>query len=696
MKKNTRYSYRLITAAVATALAMPAVVSALEVQGGSFTDDWIKPDARISVKLDGQPGAQDGVPRFFIGSTDVTALFRHTQAGEYSYSGDSVPLPGGRGELIVYLDQGGPEWREIGRLPIQVLTAGGFEEAEFTPRLDLGVDAQLDEGHHGDAEAPRRSKYQDLNMNAGLATRHVRGDLSIQSSVNIVSSSNRERALRYGEKGEDAPKLDLSDYLLEVIKGDTHASVGHVSYGNNPLLLNGFGSRGISVQHRINERADVSISSMNGTSIVGYDNLLGLRSRDHNVSAATVGYEVIADRPGALRVEVMYMDASIESQTDFDAGEIPDAETSSGVGLRVLGSNESGSLRGDVSFARSDYDNPEDPALSGGDDIVAVDETTNDARAVEVSYDLLRDYQISESQSASLTATLRHERVDPLYKSLGAFANSDQLNNQINISGQIGDVGLQLAHIRNEDNLDDLDDILKTKTRTTSVNLSLPLASMFGDAMQSVGSMWPSMNYAGQRVHQFGANLPFGFDPSSHIPDQISTQHNASLNWNGERWNLGYSYDWSEQDNRQPGRAKADFETASHGISIGINPTDSLAFNVGLGRTRAVSREDSLTRFNDTASFGFDYRFSDRLSLNGNYSTSFDEDSDNNASSDSFSSQTQLNYSFDLPMGGRKVPAQFFLRHSIQRNVSLDNIFNFNTDAQTWAITSGISISVFQ
>ncbi|GAB4350762.1 MAG: hypothetical protein Kow006_13900 [Gammaproteobacteria bacterium] len=666
----------------------------LQVRETSFSEgEWLPHDAAIRIAFSELPPAGPEALRFFIGVHDVSALFVASAPGEYTYQSRIKPLPSGESDLVIHRVVAAEQWEEVARLPIRVLTPAGFEQVRITPRLEINVKSQLDENAVGDAIPPERHTYTDETLSAGFDTSHSRSGLRIESNANIVGASFRQETLRFGELGSDAPKLDLSDYQVTVNSNDLSFSVGHVSYGNHPLLVSGVANRGVVVKKSLGGRGDVSLSSQSGSAITGYNNLLGLKESDHRINALTLGWDFSAARPGGLRVELSYLDASILPEPDFDTGEVVDAEESDGIGLRISGSSESGRLRGDLLVARSRFVNPEDPLLAQGDTLVPVEEEDESARMVEVVYDLIRDKELANGNFASLTAALRHERVDPLYRSVGAFVTPDQISNQFSLEAAVGSVAFQLRYRLAEDNVDDIPTILKTKTKNADVNLSLELSQLLGD---SGSSAWPSLSYAYGRSHQYGANQPPDFTDPSHIPDQVNSTHNLSLNWSFPSWDIGYTFSPSKQDNRQPGRENADFETTQHEITLGLRPTDTVSLNFGLGRTRQDNVEEMKINYSRSVNWGFDWRIGERWNLRGNYSVSREDDSLDNAESESYSADTQLSWSFELPgPSDRKLPGQLFIRHALEDNVSQDNIFLFSSAARTWTLSAGLNISFF-
>lgn len=669
-------------------------------QSTSFGDGWVEPGEQISFRLDQLPPGGAASVAVFIGNFDATALFYESAPGEFTYLAPQVPLPSGEQELVVYYIAEAQQWQEMGRAPLRVLTRSGFEQVEVAPQIETSLDMQNDSEVSGDAFPPERSTYNDLNLRAGLSTRHQRGDTVISSRFAVVGSSFRGSALRFGTEGDEAPKIDLSDYLVDVQVDRTRAQLGHVSYGNNPLLLSGLANRGVVIEHRFNPRFDASFSSQSGVGIVGYENISGLTEETSRINAATVGVEMMPDTPGRLRTEVSYVTAKVPALSNFGVGQVPVAEESDGYGVRLIATNASRRLRGDFAYARSSYTNPTDRSLEfDGTDIVDVEETTNNAYSGRVEYDILSGYALSEQRFVNLTGFVSHEEVEPQYKTLAAFPNSDRRQTLVGFNGQIGNIGLQVQFGEARDNLDDIPTILTTKTRNQELSLAGPLQSFLGmDEAQS--AWWPSFSFAAQRVHQFADNRPpaaeSDFDSDSHLPDQVSKASSTALSWSFERWSLGYQFAYSLQDNRQQGRERSDFRNRDHSVNASFRVTDRLTLGARVGRSENDDREFGITREADTYGATVDWLLTDRLSLSGSYDDNRNSDDIGQASSNSDNLSAQLAYRFELPgPNGRKLPAQAFVRYARQASDSSDNVFGFNTSAETWAVNSGISLSFY-
>ena len=684
--------------ALCAGLLIPSVSYGLSVKETNLKQDaWLSTRDSIKITIDKQVGHSEGELRFLLNKSDLTALFNQRQPRVFEYDSSVFPLPTGTAELTVYLVDLQGQWQEIGRFPVQVKTPVGFKESLVKGTVNLNIKSELDNNYAGDAVAPTRQKETDLTTQISMNSSSSNDDFQIQTNFNLLGVSRREEALRFGEKGDEAEKLDLSDYLLQV-GNERHAfSLGHISYGSNRYLVDAMGSRGLTYRGQFGDKKafDFSVASMNGTSIVGYNNFTGLSNNDHHVSAAILGYEFIDERPGGLRAELMYMDASIQSLNNFDAGEIPDAEASQGLGLRLTGATETDRLRGELTWAQSNYFNPQDPSLAQGTDIVEVTERKDAARYAELFYEPYRSEPDKQGRVYSIGATISHEHVDPLYKSLGAFASADTQTNQATLAFQLGLVNLQLSTMQREDNVDDISTILKTKTDTDSASLSVPLKSLLSDA-EKPNNWLPDFQFQYNQTHQYGANLPPTFDPDSHVPDQLNTSLTYSLVWSMQSFSVKYDYSESEQDNRQPGRAAADFRNKRNGLNLNYNITETFDMTVGVTKVEAFDNENNLTTFDDNYTLGFNWRMTDKLGLSANYSEADGSDSQLNTERTGVTGQAQLNWQFEMPgISGRKTPGQFFISYAMQDNRNIDNVFNVQNDAKSWTINTGLNISLF-
>ena len=598
-------------------LAMPIVASAnIEITTPSSETQWYDAKGTIAFKV--APDNQTILNKYsiFLNRTDVTALFDEINPGEFRRINNNIPLPAGEQELIVYIIKSNQQWLEIGRTTLNVRTVIGLEQVETSSRLTITNKSQWDEEHSGDASPPERHEYHDVTTEGGFNINATRGKFAMNIDANIIGASHRPEALRYEQRGEDAPKLDLADYLAEFQYGDAKLAMGHINSGSNPLLLSDFATRGLKANMQINPVFDLTVSAQNGTEIVGYNRIFGIKENEHQVNSATIGAELNPSSPGSLRAEISYLDASIQAEPGFDTGEVPEAEKSDGYGLRITSNIYDGRIRTDLSYARSNYTNPSDPFLDFEEDIIEVEETTNSAHRVDFAADLI-NVTLSNEKMVTLTAQYVREHIDPEYKTLGAFPNSDQLTDTYLLNGTLGSLSLSLSHDINEDNLDNIATVLKTRTRTTTTAIEIPLQDLINT--HSPTQYWPSLSLSHEYTHQKAANKPIedlsGFNSASHLPDQITDNKTISLSWSLEKFDFSYAHSRSFQDNRQNGRELADFTTITKEANIAIRPLDTFDVSLTIGNAENRDRENNITQHNDTYDASVNWRLTPQFSL---------------------------------------------------------------------------------
>lgn len=647
-------------------------------------DDWVRADEPIALAV-GAGGSRLAV---FIGVTDVTDLFRRTADG-LVYRPELVPLPPGESEIAVYAVEDG--WREVGRLPLRVERKGGIRKVGAAPRLDLESSALLD-----DDAGREETGFGSVSGQFDLGIDVERTGTSLGARVNVVGVTEVEQALRFAVDGERAPKADLSSYRLAFTRGAGSLEIGHLVFGDSRHLISGFASRGIKLQTPIGGGLDVGLAAVNGTSIVGWDNLLGVSRSDHRVFAGSLGIDLLPAPSRELRLEATALDASVLPLAGFNQGVISDAETSDGWSLRLVGQTADGRLRVDGSFSESTFTNPADPLLSLGEDLVPVEEETRSARYLDLDLRLIENAGLGGRHTADLGLAVRHERVEPLYRTAGSYAQADVERNAVDLSGRLGPVSATLSASRAEDNLDDVPSILTTRTDRRGLNLSLPLADLIGD--QEGATAWaPSVIYSLDRTHQRGIDLPVnsGFD-ESHVPDQVSLSQNLGLAWSWHRWNLGYALGLSDQDNRQTGREEADFSAVTHGVSVGILAHRLLDLRLDWAAESATSEERNEVETTQRYGLSVSSPITRWLALSCGLSQTVGDFDPGLRESESTSVDLQASLRLERASDhGHGARSQLFLRYAYQRSVLRDPAFALDEATRFWSLTSGVNLSFF-
>lgn len=679
----------------------------------------------LVLRLNRPLAATEGRLAVFIGSTDISALFT-TAPNRLSYVPKSLPLPAGENPMTIYLVSPADEWKELGQFTLRVSgnTAGattdastsenttarrfGFDKFAVDPSVTLGIVAQPREAHFPASNRPERPTYTDVTLQGTLQTNLARGPFNADTNFDVVGTSFRGQALRFDTLGNAAPNIDLSSYLMQFQFKQAKVTLGHVSFGSNRFLMDSFSSRGITLTVPITKRWDVAVAAMNGSSIVGWSNFFGLAQRKHQHVSGTIGYEFLPERRGGLRLEATVLGGSLQPISNFNQGNITDAEQSKGFGFRLLASNKSQRLRADAGFARSRFNNPNDPTLTQGLTVAPALAATRNAHYVEVGYDVLRDWKLTENKKANLTVNVRHERVAPLFRSVAADAQANKFQHQVEMVGSIGEFTLTVSNFRFHDNLDNLPSVLKALTRRQNLIFGAPLASL--SRKPDKPSWWlPTLSYSFDRTHQFANVLPSNADfKLAQLPNQISTNHSFSTEWLTDRWSFAYRYNESFQNNRAEGQALPVPSTLGNvvqGVTLSLKVSRSLDLNFELSRETLQSldgnankdkeRNDRTLRYGG----GLNWRITQSSALVVNlFDTLGRSIGDLSLSSNArnIGYDAQWSYNFARESGRlRKVKAQFYLRYANQYARSLDFLFGINSLTRSQTLNTGLNFTFF-
>jgi hypothetical protein len=335
---------------------------------------------------------------------------------------------------------------------------------------------------------------------------------------------------------------------------------------------------------------------------------------------------------------------------------------------------------------------------------VPVRATTRSARYLDAGYDLLKDFALTPTRKATLTLSLRHERVDPLYRSVAApQLQADRQQDQVELTGAIGEVAANLSHTRFGDNLADIPSILKTLTRRDAFSAGAPLAAFFSREPAGHSPLWPRVAYTYDCVHQFAPAPPIngGFIDPSTIPDQVSRAQTMTAEWQAQSWRVTYRLSHSLQDNRQPGREAADLLNLIHGLTFGWNPWPVLELNFDLNHESAENRgarqTDRALRF----VFGANWKMTERATLIAHLSTlgarGFAEVARNNhARNTEFDLQWAWRFSVEQAQSRlKKVQTQLFMRYANRFASAQDGAFGVNTMTRLDTFNTGVSLVFF-
>jgi hypothetical protein len=565
----------------------------------------------------------------------------------------------------------------------------------FDTKLNVNIKSQLAESRSPDAGvSPRPTTFLDAAFTGELTALFPIGTGKFQGKVNLVGTTFQPEALRFNQLQERTPLVDLSAYTIDFTDGDNKVAIGNVCFGNNPLLVSNLCTRGVTANLKLNNFADLSIGHLSTTEIVGFDNILGIGEGKNNLTGATLGVQVANNTAGGVRLETTVMNGSRLPVANFNVGEVVDAETSDGIGFRVTAANDDGRWKADAGFARSTFTaGTNDPELTDGTNAISLQPVTKNAWYAETSYDILKDVKLDDKRNLSLSANIKLEQTDPQFGTLGASVNADRLQAQYGINATIAGASIQFQHTDSEDNIANLPNILKTRNKSDTFSLNVPLQSV----LQNNSSLLPTISYSYQTTAQNGsifAAINGGFDESSEIPNQLNNTQEIGLEWKfSDAFSFDYKFSNTFQDNRQLGRDNADFHNISHQFSVGWQPSQQLRFNLGYNFTNAQNIERQITRFTQSPTFGVSWEFVPDVTLAANYNFNNDSDSIGESLTRSNGLDLLLTWNFKTNTFGRENLGSVFLRYSGQSNLNSSSIDNINTDSTINTISTGVSLS---
>ncbi len=576
---------RLTVFLVAALLGAPAsaqdstTADSLRIAAGWEVARYQPYDAVLSFRLSRSLKPNEGRIAVIVGRADLPALLE-LNGGRARLPLRGERLPAGDLEVEAWFVAADGNWRELGRFPLKRLTRSGFEAMSTRPRLNVQSAGQLDARLPTGAPPPPRSAvYQDVTLEGGLDGTLRREGWNVSWQGNVTGASHAPARLRAGQLGPDAPAMDLASYNVRATRGALALAAGHVALGGNRLLASQFRSRGVTADVTLGRRVSIALGSSAGSELVGWRDPLGFSRPGHRVASATVGIEALPTRPGLLRLELTSLDGSLQPLPAFTQQAANDREQSRGFGAQLVAGDASQRVRLTIGMARSRFDNPPDPALAGDSSIVAVRTESRGAQFGEVAVDALRATKIG-SVPASLAFIVRHERTDPLYRSVAAFVQADRQQDGLEANGSAGVVQWQASASRARDNLDEVASLLITRTRNYALNAAVPIASLVG----APSAWWlPALTIGWQGTTQRGDTTPpnGGFRAAFQIPDQRTGNLAVGAAWQRAIWSATYRLSRSVVDNRQLERERSDFETLSQAVALGItNPRGSLALDL--------------------------------------------------------------------------------------------------------------------
>jgi len=645
----------------------------------------------IELTLDRPLGSNESLA-VLVSDTDVSALI--DVLGTRIRFHPSASLWRATESEVVVMIRRDTTWTELAKLPIKVRNRFGLDEGRLQPTADVSSAGQVKEGANQPLSSARAT-YQDVTLRLGSTTTLRRAPWQLELNANGLGVSNAEQRLQYGERGADALPVDLTDYKVALMRGGTGLYAGNVQRADHRQLLGGFASRGVGGVVQMGRVVALDAAVMNGTNAVGFSNMLGLERAEHRVAAAKLSMELLPRRPGALHMIVSGMDGSLLPRQNYNQSSVTDAEQSTGWGGQLDVAVPGNRVAFSGGLAQSRFRSPFDPLLAGDSAIVAVRPETRTARFGEMRVQLLQGRRILDSLTMDLSVTARHERIDPMYRAVGSSMQADMQSNGTDIAASVGTFTVALQRGQSRDNLANLASLLTSRTNTTGLTAALPLVSVFGNP----GDWYlPTVSYNRNGTHQYGEGLPTNGEFSdADVPDQLSVTQSAALDWSCGSHTLGYRWNGSNQDNRQPGRETADIDGSVHTVSIGAAPRDGISLTFELSRERQAFAETGDTQGLDRIGAIARWQIDAHTDVSGNVSRSTTAPNPNEAKRTNMELQIEASRAFSFfRVGDGQPTTRVFLRFA--RSLQSENplfVGAISSRSIRWTLNAGGSVRIF-
>jgi hypothetical protein len=656
----------------------------------------IAEDTPIRVTLSRPLRSDEGDLALVVGDMDVTAVSERT-GSSITYRPAALALPSGETEAVVYRRAAG-RWTEIRRFPMHVVQATGLAGLAANMSATLGNKGQIAEGHSGNGPLPDRRTFQDFVLNAGVHSSRERQGVTVTTQSNYIGVTRREEALRFGSRGRDAPMFDLSDYVVGLRSGNTSLSLGQVSFGSSRQLINGFGARGTTLTWSRGSTT-MSVGALNGSAQVGWSDPIGLERASNRLFGAQLGREIVASHPGVFRVDVTLLDGSKLPQTSFTQSAIVDAEQSAGGTVQVSAAVPSQRVRFVSGYSRSRFENPRrDNDLLGNLAVPRPTPVTRGALFAEGTASLLQNaHPLGAGVPTNFTLGARLERVDPLYRSIGASIAADRQESAADATVSLGVVSAQFSQLWNHDNLGGVASVLRTNGRGSNASIAVPLGAI-GDARRHQ-AYFPTLTFALNQTHQFAAGLPVnGAFRETDLPNQVSTNGDAAATWQITRVRFTLHANRSAQDNRQALREQADFAAGVNALSVGTTLGTRGDAALDLGDEFQTSKERSETTRIRRVTATTNVRPFANTSLVGAFSLLHTR-SPTGTTSVNGDQRVELSQNLTLSPNAGASRGQLFLRYARTTSL-LPDFGSFLIPAprlrqQQWTLASGLNVRFF-
>ncbi len=287
----------------------------------------------------------------------------------------------------------------------------------------------------------------------------------------LVGTDDDLRTLRPG-----ANKIDVSRMLgtVHTQVGDINGSfsVGDVTVpGFTGLVNGGFASRGMSLAaDYLNGRVRVSVGNAYGNDIVGTQRGIVGWDEDNRRTAADLSVTPYLSDMLTVTLSGSLLDAERPALANFNVAEVVDGERNTVYG----GALQLGMWHNRITVvsevAHSRYANPAElnsvNLLAGGTDIGATSDVAHSHRI---------DANVWRGELGSANLFAGYSRIDPLFRSVQAFAEADRETWQFGGGAVYDMLSASGSLVQIDSNVDDISRILGTRQQIAQASLDMAL-----------------------------------------------------------------------------------------------------------------------------------------------------------------------------------------------------------------------------
>jgi len=455
-------------------------------------------------------------------------------------------------------------------------------------------------------------------------------------------------------KGAFKYNNDLVDIALEA--GDVGLN------GGVDLVNQGMFSRGISTSINLpNYNFKLEFANIYGEDIRGSYRGIDAYERRNRRSGLNASVDLLKSNDHSLTIKGSFLDVVKYAGDNFGVGGVAEGEENTVGGGSFQLSMFERLITVDTDFARSSYANPAElNQLNEFGDSIDVGVTTGNAFKYKVTANPIR------SDATNITTFFGYRLVEPLFRSVQSGQAADRETWDYGFSATYKMINLALEKTVFDNNVDDIQSILKTRNRSLNGTATLSLGEFRSaidaektNSIRFLRQLLPSaitFNRLTGAVETLnadvvGANSSFN---GSELPNTFSESDTLSLTWDWGNANTSISLNETLFDTRQAGRDTADTEDRSlnfsHSQVFGPVTTD---FRLGAGKSENNDITSRSKSSRHSGGLGLTLNFDALPIITTNFDYSRTDDSylvdDRTGLTTSWNATTVLNFSKYLP-----------------------------------------------